>query len=53
MTGYFYHFFLAYDCPTVASVNPSFSAACIAAFRSWGFYDRTQACLVGLIPSRN
>ena len=31
-------FSMCYDWPTVASVDPSSSAACIAAFRSWGFY---------------
>ena len=40
-------FFYAYDWPTVANVNPSSSAACIAAFRSWGFYTHTQAYIVG------
>ena len=33
------------DWPTVASIDPSSSAACIAALRSWGFYAYTQACV--------
>ena len=35
--GYFCFLFWAYDWPTVANVDPSSSAACIAALRSRGF----------------
>ena len=35
--GYFYFLFWAYDWPTVANVDPSSLAACIAALRSRGF----------------
>ena len=37
----------------VASVDPSSSAAYIAALRSHSFCACTQACLVGLGPSNN
>ena len=36
-TGYFYLLFGAWDCPTVASIDPNSSAAYIAALRSRGF----------------
>ena len=51
--GYFYHLYCAYDWPTIANVDPSCSSACIAALKSWGFYARTHAYVVGLRPSRN
>ena len=52
-TGYFYRLFYAYDWLKVANVNPSSSTACIAAFRSWGFYAHTHAYVVGYRLSRN
>ena len=52
-TGFFFRLFYAYDWPTVASVDPSSSAACIAALRSQGFYACTQAYFVGSKPSIN
>ena len=52
-TGYFYYLLCAYDWPTIANVDPSSSASCIAAFKSWGFYAYTHAYAVGLRPSKN
>ena len=46
-TRYFYLFFWAWVYYTVASVDPNCSASCIAALRSLGFLDCTQAYMVG------
>ena len=50
--AFFYFFLWAWDYPTVANIEPSSSAACIEALRSWSFYALTQACVVGSKPSR-
>ena len=46
-------FFGVDDWPMVASIDSSSFAACIAVFKSQGFYAHTQAYVVGLRPSRN
>ena len=49
-TSYFWHLFCAFDWPTIANMDPSSFATCIAAFKSWSFYTHAYAYVVASWP---